>query len=218
MFLPDLHPVDLVKTFGPGLIAVGTFLEAMGLPLPGESALIAISIYAGTSGKISIAWIVIAAAGGAIMGDNVGFLIGRTLGMRALHRWGRHVGLNQDRLLLGRYLFRCHGGKVVFFGRFLAVLRTFAALLAGANGMDWPRFLVANAAGGIVWACAYGFGAFWFGDAVERLSGPIAIAGGLIVAIAVVAAWVFMRRKEQDWVRRAKEAMPQDGAAAAAAD
>ncbi len=199
--------VHLVETYGPGLIGLVTGLEAMGLPLPAESLLIATAAYAGTTGKIGIAWIVLAAATGAILGDNLGYVIGRTLGWRALRRWGCHIGLTEDRLTLGAYLFRHHGGKVVFFGRFVALLRTLSALLAGANRMDWWRFLPSNAAGGVIWACGYGFAAYWLGDAIKRIAAPAALVLGGIALVVIVAAFVLIRRHEHTLIERAKREM-----------
>ncbi len=188
--------LHLVERFGPGLVGVSTALEATGLPLPGESLLIATAVYAGTSGRLSIFAVVAAAAIGAIVGDNIGYIVGRTLGYGALRRFGRHVGLTEQRLALGRYLFRRHGRAVVFAGRFVAFLRTVVALLAGANRMDWGPFLLANAAGGICWAALYGFSAYLLGDEVRRISGPAAIGLGIAAAIAVVAGVVYLRRNE----------------------
>ncbi|MBV9248823.1 MAG: DedA family protein [Acetobacteraceae bacterium] len=206
-FISSLHMVHLVQTYGSGLIGLVTALEAMGLPLPAESLLIATSVYADTSGKISIVQIVAAVAAGAIIGDNIGFGIGHTLGARALRRWGHWIGLDEDRLLLGAYLFRRHGGKVVFFGRFIAILRTFSALLAGANGMHWPRFVVANAAGGVCWACLWGFGAYGLGDAVNSITGPIGITAAILAAVIVGGGWLYLRKREKELVQRAKETM-----------
>ena len=206
--LSDQTLTTLIQTRGWALVATLTCLEAMGLPLPGESALIAAGIYAGTSGQMSILALVAAAAGGAIVGDNIGFLIGRTLGVRALHRWGARIGLTEDRLLLGRYLFARHGAKVVVFGRFVAVLRTVAALLAGATGMRWPRFLTANAAGGILWASAWGFGAYAFGTGIQHIAGPVAIVLGAATLAAVAAGLVYVHRNEQRLVATAREALP----------
>jgi membrane protein DedA with SNARE-associated domain len=209
--LPDLfsgHGVlHLVVRHGPGLLAGMTALEAAGLPVPAESLLIAAAAYAGSTGKLSIVQVVAAAAIGAILGDNLGYLIGRTLGYRALHRWGRYVGLTEQRLTLGCYLFRRHGGKVVFFGRFVAILRTLAALLAGANRMEWPHFLWSNAAGGIAWACLYGFGAYALGDEVKRISGPAASVLAVAAGVAVVAAMLYLRRHEARLIARAQTAM-----------
>ncbi len=103
--------------------------------MPGETALIAAAIYAGTTGDLSITGVLAAALVGAVVGNSAGYLIGRVLGWPFLLRHGRRVGLTQDRLKIGRMLFLRHGGKVVFFGRFVAFLRVLAASLAGASGM-----------------------------------------------------------------------------------
>ena len=199
--------LHLVQTNGAWAVGLVTLLEAMGLPLPAESLLIAIGVAVGTSGGTSIALVVLAAATGAVLGDNLGFLIGRTLGLRALRKWGGRVGLTSDRLTLGRYLFRCHGAKVVVFGRFVAILRTFAALLAGANGMEWPRFLVANAIGGIAWAALYGFGAYALGEQVRQIAGPVGIGLAVIAVIAVGLGLFYVRRHEQRLIERANIAL-----------
>lgn len=211
--LSQHHLVHLVATYGPGLIGVVTMLEAMGLPLPAESLLIAVATSLGTAHKPGIEWVVIAAAAGAIIGDNIGYLIGRTIGWRALRRWGHRIGLTQDRLLLGAYLFRCHGGKVVFLGRFVAFLRTVAALLAGANRMPWRWFLLCNAAGGALWACIYGLGGYWLGKEIVHLAKPIGIGLGVVGAAAMVAVWLTIRRNEEALVAKAKQSMG-DGSAA----
>ena len=207
MILSSHGFLHLVERFGPGVVGVVTGLEATGLPLPAESLLIATAAYAGSTGKISVAWIIVAAAIGAIAGDNLGYLIGHSIGYAALRRWGRHVGLSDERLTLGRYLFKRHGGKVVFFGRFVAFLRTLAALLAGANRMPWPHFLVSNAAGGIAWACVYGGGAFWLGDEVKRISGPAAFVLLGAAAIAAVAVFLYLRRNEARLIDTAQREM-----------
>ncbi len=99
------------------------------------------------------------------MGDNFGYLIGRWAGIPLLRGIGTHVGLTDRRLDLSRYLFKTQGGKVVFVGRFIAILRTFVALFAGANHMEWKTFLLWNAVGGVVWATLYGGGAYLLGNA-----------------------------------------------------
>lgn len=205
--------MHLTQSYGPWLVGAVILLEAMGLPLPAESVLIATAVYAGTTHKLSVIWIIIPAATGAILGDNLGFAIGRSLGWRVLRRWGRHIGLNDDRLMLGAYLFRCHGGKVVFFGRFVAVLRTLASLLAGANRMSWTWFLPCNAAGGILWSCIYALGAYWLGKAVERLAKPAGLGIGVVVAAAVIVGFLMMRRREHELIARAREVMGEPGQA-----
>jgi membrane protein DedA with SNARE-associated domain len=203
--------VHLIQTYGSWLIGVVTGLEAMGVPLPAESLLVASGVYVGTTGHLSIIEVVMAAAVGAIVGDNIGYLIGRTLGHRALQRWGRHVGLTKDRQILGRYLFKRHGAKVVVFGRFVAILRTFVAVLAGANQMPWPRFLISNAAGGIAWACLYGFGAYALGEQLKHIAGPVGIALAVIAAIVIGVTIIYVRKHEHLLIERAKQEMRHGG-------
>jgi membrane protein DedA with SNARE-associated domain len=113
----------------------------MGVPVPGETALVAAALYAGKTQVLNI-WVLIAfASAGAILGDNIGYWIGREIGFRLLLRYGSYIGLTESRIKLGEYLFQRHGGKIVFFGRFIAFLRSLAALMAGLNQMSWPRFL-----------------------------------------------------------------------------
>jgi membrane protein DedA with SNARE-associated domain len=193
-----LHNLDhLLVHYGYGLVGLVVMLESMGAPLPGESLLIGTALYCATTHKLDIGWVILVAIVGAVMGDNLGYLIGRSLGFRALARWGRHVGLTEERLTLGRYLFRRHGGKVVFFGRFIAVLRTFAALLAGANRMPWPSFLLWNALGGIGWAGGYTMAAYLLGSQVEKISGPIGIGFGIVAVLVIAGGFVFLKRNEK---------------------
>lgn len=202
-FFSEAELVHLVETWGAWFIFVLIALESLGLPLPAESALLATSIYAGTGGKVDITAIIVGAMAGAILGDNVGYLIGRTLGQKALLRFGHAIGLTDERQALARYLFRHHGGKVVLFGRFVAFLRVFAAVLAGANRMPWDRFVLANAAGGILWAGFYGTAGYTLGADARRLAGAAAILGGIAVAVLVVAGWSALRRSEKALVAAA---------------
>ena len=111
---------------------------------------------------------------GAIVGDNLGFWIGRRFGHNLLVHYGYFIGIDDAKLKLGPVSLRRHGGKVVFFGRFVAVLRAGAALLAGVNCMPWDRFLFFNAAGGVVWAALFGCGGFFLGQEFQRLHGSFA--------------------------------------------
>ena len=175
-----------ISTYGYWTVGGIIALESMGLPLPGEATLIAAAVYAGETHHLNI-WLVIAAgAAGAILGDNIGFWIGREIGYRLLLRYGHYVYLTEARIKLGQYLFLRHGGKIVFFGRFVALLRTLAAILAGANHMSWPRFLLFNAAGGIVWAVLYGLAAYHVGHTLEHVTKPAAF--GLIIVAAITVA------------------------------
>lgn len=198
---------DLILHYGYGLVFAVIALESMGVPLPGESLLIAAALYAATTGNIAIEWVALAAVLGSIAGDNAGYLIGRRIGTRAIARYGPRVGLNEDRQKLGQFLFLRHGGKVVFFGRFVVLLRTFAAVLAGANRMNWGRFLLWNALGGTAWTALYAFVPFLLGSQVHKLTGPAGWALGGLVLAAVIGTVVFVHRNEARLITQAKAAM-----------
>lgn len=207
-FLSGLSLPDLIATYGYWAIFGIVLLESAGVPLPGETALISAAVYAGTTGQLDIAIVVLAAAGGAILGDNLGFWVGREFGFPLLLRHGPKIGLNERRLKLAQYLFWRHGAKIVFFGRFTALLRAFAALLAGANAYPPGRFLLFNAAGGIAWAGLMGGGGYAVGRSIEHAVGPFSIAMlGLVVAIGV-AGWLFVRRHEHRLSEEAEHALP----------
>jgi len=204
----DVTATAFLATYGYWAIAGTVGLESVGIPLPGETILIAAAALAGATHQLNIVWIIVAAAAGAIVGDSIGFWIGRNLGLSLLKRYGGHVGLSAPRLKLGRYLFLRHGGKVVFFGRFISLLRTLAALFAGANRMHWPRFLVFNASGGIVWATAYGLSAYYAAKLLKQISGPISLGLLVLGMIGVIAGFVFLRRHEQGLIANAEQALP----------
>jgi membrane protein DedA with SNARE-associated domain len=198
----------LLTTYGYYAVFALIALESLGIPLPGETMLIAAGTYAGTSHKLSIWVIFLVAAAAAIIGDNIGFMIGHKGGYRLLRRYGHVVRLDESRIKVARYIFDRHGGKVVFFGRFVSVLRTYAAFLAGTSRMRWPKFLVYNATGGVLWAAIYAFVAYAAGHALSRASGTITLvlAGGAV--IAVVGSFLFIRRRSQRLTSRAEAAYP----------
>jgi membrane protein DedA with SNARE-associated domain len=197
----------LIATYGYLAIGVIIALESMGLPLPGESVLVLAALYTARHNH-SIAGIVASAATGAVLGDNVGYWIGRQFGYGLLLRYGDRTGLSASRIKLGQYLFLRHGGKVVFFGRFVPVLRMLAAVLAGVNRMDWRRFLLANTAGGILWASAVGFGAYLFGRAVMHVATPLSITLVTVSLAVIVGALVFVRAHEAELEAEAERALP----------
>ena len=210
----DIH--DLIARHGYTVVGGVIGLESMGIPLPGEAMLIAAAIYAATTGNLAIAGVVGAAAAGAIIGDNLGYLVGRRAGPPLLLRYGPRMGLTVARQRLGQFLFLRHGGKVVFMGRFVAFLRMFAAVLAGANRMPWGRFLAWNALGGIVWTSLYGFGAYTLGNQVHRFVGPLGITCGVVVGAALVWGALFLRKHEHRLLAEAEVAMRAHEAAVAA--
>ena len=198
----------LLATYGYLAVFVFVGVESIGVPVPGETMVVTAAIYAGTTGRLSIFWVIVASAAGAIVGDNIGYLIGRTGGYRLLRRYGRYIRLEEDRLRLGQYLFHKHGPKVVFFGRFISVLRIFAAFLAGVNRMHWRLFLIFNAAGGIIWSTLYGVGAYRLGQQLLRLSGRIDLVLAIIGVGVIIGAIVFLRRNEARLQREADAAVP----------
>jgi membrane protein DedA with SNARE-associated domain len=199
---------SLLTTYGYLAVAIGVAIESTGIPFPGETILITASIYAGTTHHLFIGFVIAAAVAGAIIGDNLGFWIGREGGYRLLRRYGHYVHLNERKIKVGQYLFQQHGGKIVFFGRFVAVLRAWAAFLAGTDRMRWPHFLFFNAAGAIIWATIYGLGVYFLGNAIHRLSAPFDIAIAVIAVIIIVAFFIFMRRNEKKLEDKAVEALP----------
>ena len=199
---------DLIQSYGLWVLLAVVMLESTGVPMPGETALLTAAIYAGSTHQIGIGWVIGVAALAAIVGDNLGYLIGRSIGLRLLVRYGHYVHLDEARLKVGQYLFRLHGGKIVFFGRFVAFLRIFAAALAGANRMYWLRFLGMNALGGICWAALFGGGAYLFGQAIVRVTGPLGVVLLAIALALAVAAMIFFRRHEKDLEERARRMFP----------
>jgi membrane protein DedA with SNARE-associated domain len=204
--LPDAL-ISLIPTYGPWIIFGVVALESAGAPLPGETILFAAALLAAATAQINVFIVVLAAAAGAIVGDGMGYMVGRRLGLPFLRRYGRYIRLDEDRLLIGRYLFFRYGNAVVFFGRFIAVLRMFAALLAGANCMPAGRFFFFNIIGGICWACLFGFGAYALGAEVYKISGMLSVISlGLFIA-AGYALSIYIRRNEVKLRRRAEAAL-----------
>jgi membrane protein DedA with SNARE-associated domain len=204
--LDHLH--FLLVHYGPWAIFCLVALESAGIPMPGETILVAAAVLAGHTREGSIATIIAFAAAGAILGDNIGFWVGREFGLRLLIRHGARIGLNEDKLRLGQYLFLRFGGAIVFFGRFVAVLRAFAAVLAGANKVAPWRFFVYNAAGGIAWAALFGMGGFYFGKEFHKIAGPFAIVGFVVAAGLIFAVWRHYRKNERRMIEMAKAALP----------
>ncbi|HCP73047.1 MAG TPA: hypothetical protein DIU08_00215, partial [Ktedonobacter sp.] len=148
---------DALRTWGYLAVMAFIMIESSGIPFPGETMLLLASFSAATLvPELNIGLIIAFAALGAILGDNIGYYIGRTGGRSIIERYGRYVFLKPQHLKRAEKFFEKHGNKTVFFGRFIAILRTWSAFLAGVNHMHWRVFLLYNAAGGILWAIIYG--------------------------------------------------------------
>jgi membrane protein DedA with SNARE-associated domain len=170
-------------------------VETMGIPVPGETALIAGALLA-HDGQMDIGTLVAFAAAAAILGDNVGFLLGRRIGRRVFEHPGPFLGHRLRILEVGEPFFARHGPKAVFLGRWVSGLRIASAWLAGMNRMSWPTFLVWNALGGIAWAAVIGFAVYLAGHVAEKaiaVVGPVAGVG--VVALAVL--WLLWRRRRR---------------------
>jgi membrane protein DedA with SNARE-associated domain len=174
-------------------------LESAGLWLPGETALIAAGVYA-SKGHLSIGGVIVVAAAAAIIGDNIGYWLGREGGRRLIDRYG-WVKRQTDRVMpAAERFFERHGGKAVFFARFFGGLRVTAAWMAGITRMPWWRFLIWNALGGIVWAIGVGLLAFYAGravaDAIARYGAYGGIAIAAVIVLVIVAIHLARRRTE----------------------
>jgi membrane protein DedA with SNARE-associated domain len=158
--------------------------------------LILASVYAGATHHLTLAFIIGAAAAGAVLGDNFTYTLGRRGGYPFLVRHGNRLHLGERRLTIGHYLFRRYGGAVVWLGRLLPVLHIWTAVLAGVNRMPWPRFALANAVGALVWATALSVLGYLLGREALRYGGLIGLAG-IPLAILIAAAAVLLLRMNE---------------------
>jgi membrane protein DedA with SNARE-associated domain len=202
--IDEAQIVAILTTYGYWAVFGVVALESAGIPLPGETMLVGAAIYAGHSGDVRIELIIAAAAAGAIIGDNIGFWIGREFGVDLMMRYGARFGVGPRQLQLGQYLFMRWGGAIVFFGRFVALLRILAAVLAGANRFDPLKFLFYNAAGGICWSLVFGIGGYVFGLAMRRVAGPIGWLGLAGAVIGVFVLWRYWKINEERLMKEAE--------------
>jgi len=200
---------NALNTLGYPAVSLFIMIESSGIPFPGETMLLLASFYAAVDHKLQIPIVITCAALGAIIGDNIGYTVGRTGGYAFIRRFGRYLFIKPEHLERAERFFKKHGDKTVFFGRFIAVLRAWAAFLAGLNRMRWPLFLIYNAAGGILWAIIYGCLGFYAGrifhdnfSAVEHLASTISWTGAIIILAIIIAAYIVFRVRRK---RRAQE-------------
>ena len=199
----------LIESWGYFAVALLVGLESFGVPLPGETTLVAAAVYAGHTGKLNVWGIFAVAAAAAIVGDSAGYWIGDKGGYRLLVRYGNLVRFDEPKVKVARYLFERHGGKVVFFGRFVSVLRTYAAFLAGTTRMHYAKSFAFNASGGILWAAAYTFAAYFAGATLAKVSTPLTIAFVALAVLAIVAGVVLARRRYASILPKALAAYPE---------
>lgn len=171
-------------------------LESMGIPSPGETALVAAAVLA-SQGKLQIWLVILIGVASAIAGDNVGYLLGRRVGREVLEARGPLRGYRVQALRAGDRYFKRHGAKTVFLGRWIALIRIATAWLAGINEMRFRVFFLWNAFGGITWGLTYGLVGYFGGKAAANVLSQIGIAGAVVIALFVVGAIVYVRVRER---------------------
>jgi membrane protein DedA with SNARE-associated domain len=185
-----------VVTYGYGAVFLGVFLESFGLPTPGETLMVAGALMA-SHGKLDIRWILALCWIAAVVGDNIGYAIGRQGGRPLVFRYGPSVGITRAHIEHVEGFFARYGGAVVLLARFVVVLRQLNGVVAGILGMNWWRFLAYNAAGAALWVAFWSLLAYWFGRGfvalLHRFEPMVVIAIGLAVAILLLAFWVYCR-------------------------
>lgn len=186
--------IEVARNVGYPLLALLVGAEASGVPVPGETALIAASILA-SQGQLSIEVVIAIAAAAAIVGDNVGYLIGSRVGRRLLTRPGRGQERRREMLRRGDELFARHGAKAVFFGRWISGLRVWASWLAGMTTMPWRSFLLWNALGGIGWALCFGLLGYFGGEAAAHLAARLGAGAAVAFAVALALGYVLVHRR-----------------------
>jgi membrane protein DedA with SNARE-associated domain len=197
-----------IDTYGYWVVFLAVALESTGIPFPGETTLVAASVYASTNHTLNIVLVIAAAAAGAILGDNAGYTVGKYGGFPVLQRLLRLLHVGEDKQVYTQRFFEKHGDKAVFFGRFLAVLRAWAAFLAGANHMRRRTFFIWNAAGGILWATIYGLLGYILGNNLPllgRILKGLGIFGFVAlgaVIVALIVAWYIRHRRQHEAIHR----------------
>jgi membrane-associated protein len=186
--------LDVAETIGYPLVFALIAIETMGVPVPGETALVTASIVA-SRGRLEIEVVIALAACAAILGDNVGFAIGRKLGRRVLTAPGPLMHHRRRVIAVGEPFFDRHGPKAVFLGRWVTGLRITAAWMAGVTKMSWPSFLFWNALGGIAWATSIGLLAYFVGHSAETIIHVAGLGGAAAVVLGGVAVWFVLRAR-----------------------
>jgi membrane protein DedA with SNARE-associated domain len=188
--------VALFARYGYAVVFFGVFLENTGVPVPGETALLAGAALA-HFGRLSFPAVVATAVVGATLGDNLGFAIGRRYGRGLAERYGARLGLTRARLAQFDRFFERHGPRTVFIARFVTGLRVFGAVLAGTSGLRWPTFLAYNAAGAVAWSLAVaaaGYSLAYSWNTLERWVGRSGLVGIAVIVVAGIIGLARARR------------------------
>jgi len=187
---------DLFARYGYAAVFAGVFLENTGLPVPGETALLAAAALA-HGGMLRLPWVILTAIAGATLGDNLGFFIGRRGGRRLAERYGGRLGFTRTRLRQFDAFFARHGGRTVFIARFITGLRVVGAVLAGGSGMPWASFIFYNASGAIVWCTVIGIVGYTLGHSWELLEKWVGRTSLIVLAAFGVLVAIFVARSRR---------------------
>jgi membrane protein DedA with SNARE-associated domain len=192
-----LHFAQFIDQYGYIAVALLVAIESMGVPLPGETALITAAAFAAT-GELSATGVATAAIVGTAVGGTGGYWLGRWRGKALLARYGHWLWLTEARVQRAESYFRRHGMKTVFFGRYVVLLRIIGSVLAGVMHMPFGRFSIVNLAGGAMWAVTFTMLGYLFGENLPRLHRHLGEAA-VVVTVAVMAAgiiyWTRVRRR-----------------------
>jgi len=193
MLASVINVSHLVEVFGYPLLIAAVMAESAGVPVPGETGLLTAGVLA-SRGKLQIEIVIACAALAAIVGDNIGYQIGRKGGRWLLERPGRFQRQRLQVLIVGEPFFERHGPKAVFFGRFVLGLRTWASWIAGATHMHWRSFFVWNALGGICWATGVGLLAYFLGQSATNAIETFGVWGLVAVVLTLAGGYLVYRR------------------------
>jgi membrane protein DedA with SNARE-associated domain len=199
---------EFVSNYGVWMVAAFIALESIGFPLPAEAALIAAAFFAARTHGIDIWSLIAAGIVAAILGEIVGFWIGKRFGHQVLMRYGTRVGFTEERIRVGQWLFVRYGGRFVFIARFFPFLRNIAAVLAGTNSMAQHSFYFASATAAATWIITYGLSTYSFGEAFANLASPAAVVLGLTAALITLAATVLILRYERSLLAKVEPQFP----------
>lgn len=198
----------LVATYGYAAVFVIVALESFGVPIPGETILIAAGTYAGATHKLSVWLIWPLAVAGVEVGATLGYIVGVTGGYKLIRRYGRYIRMNEKEMKVGRYVFDRYGPLVVSVGRFVAVLRTYAAFLAGTNRMKATRFQIWNLIGAVAWTGTWSLLSYYLGHSLSNASKSADYAIGAVAVVLVVAVVFFVRSRAKQLEAMAEAAYP----------
>jgi membrane protein DedA with SNARE-associated domain len=188
---------EFIATYGIWVVAAFIALESVGIPVPAEAALIGAAVFCARTHHLDICSLIAAGIFSAIVGEVVGFWLGRTFGYKLLTKYGGHLGLNEGKIRIGQSLFARHGSMFVFTARFLPFFRNVAAVLAGTNCMAQSSFYIASATAAVFWVIGYGLAGYFLGDAMMNSSLPVTVSIGLAALIITSGLPTLVARYEK---------------------